>query len=342
MRRAASFALGAAAVFVLSTMAAAAPAHAGPGDQVDTGPVGGANGVGARATYRVTVTGDIKGGTGSVTAGVPPACWWGTTGRDADQFSNEYHDYARLLRGFGSYVWYGMPHLGQVDDAVADQRAGNAGQWYSYQCRAGVNLDETFREQYSLGPYSTNPVVPVFYRWVRNGAPVPGGYVSPQDLVEVAMRYIRLLPPRIGRSPGGNAITELATWLWVSADDAKVKRVRAQAGPVWVEVTAPSQGVTFSAPYAGSTTCAPGDATTVYTPGATDSPCTLTWTRASWDGPYPLTATNSWYATYTASDGTAGPVPDQPAPQTSTEQVRVVETQVVGNGGGQRWAPGPR
>jgi hypothetical protein len=338
----ASFAVGAAVV--LATFAAVTPAAAsGPGGQVPpTGPVGGGNGLGARATYQVIVTGDIVGGSGSIGVSVPPTCWWGVdpNGQDAQQFSQWYDDYALAQRPFGSEVWYGMPHPGQVGDALKDQQAGNAGQWYSYKCQPGTSLDEAFRTQYGMGPYSTNPTFPVWYQWVRNGQPVPAGYVSPQDLVKIAMRYIRLLPPKIGRSPGGDAITQLPTWLWVSADDAKVKRVRAEAGPVWVEVTAPSQGITFSSPYAGSVTCPPGEATTVYTPGATGSSCTLTWVRASWEGTYPLTVTNSWYASYAASDGSSGPVPNQPAPQTSTEPVRVVETQVVGNG--QRWSMQPR
>jgi hypothetical protein len=313
------------------------PAEAAPGDQAGTGPVGGGSTLGARATYQVHLSGDLRGGSGSISVGVPPTCWWAATGRDAQQFSQWYDAYAKAQRGFGSEVWYGMPHPGQVGDAV---QAAQAGQWYSYQCRAGVNIDEAFRAQYGLGSYATNPVFPVWYRFVPNGQPAPPGYVASRDLLEIVMRYIRLLPPTIGHSPGGNAITQLPTWLWVSADDAKVKRVRAEAGPVWVEVTAPSQGITFSAPYAGSTTCAAAEATTVYAAGAADSACTLTWLRASWEGPYTLTATNSWYATYTSSDGSGGAVPDQPAPQTSTEQVGVVETQVVQNGERWRMAPG--
>jgi hypothetical protein len=339
--RVASFAVGAAVV--VATFGAATPAvAAGPGGQVPpTGPVGGGSEVGAQATYQVRVSGDIIGGSSSVLVGAPQTCWWGLAnqGGDAQQFSQWYDGFAVANRAFGSEVWYGMPHPGQVSDAVQDQQAGNAGRWYSYRCRPGVTLDEAFRSQYGMGSYETNPTFPVWYRWVRNGQPVPAGFVSPQDLLEIAMRYIRLLPPKIGRSPGGDAITQLATWLWVGADDAKIKRVRAEAGPVWVEVSAPSQGITFSSPYAGSVSCPPGEATTVYTPGATDSSCTLTWVRASWDGPYPLTVSNSWYATYTGSDGSGGPVPNQPAPQVSTEQVRLVETQVVGNG--QRWSMQP-
>jgi hypothetical protein len=340
VRRIASFAVGAAVV--LATLGSVAPAAAsGPGGQVPpSGPTGGGNQLGAQASYQVRVSGDIKGGSGSISVSLPPTCWWAATGQDAKQFSQWYDDYTLQMRPFGSEVWYGMPHPGQVGDALSDQQAGNAGQWYTYQCRGGVDLDEAFRSQYGLGSWETNPTFPVWYQWVRAGQPVPPGYVSPQDLLEIAMRYIRLLPPRIGRSPAGDAITQLATWLWVTADDAKVKRVRAEAGPVWVEVTAPSQGITFSSPYAGSVTCPPGEATTVYTPGATGSRCTLTWVRASWDGSYPLTVTNSWYASYTASDGSGGAVPNQPAPQTSTEQVRVVETQVLGNG--QRWSGQPR
>jgi hypothetical protein len=335
----ASFAAGAAVV--LAAVAAVTPAAAsGPGGQVPpTGPVAGGDHVGVQATYPVHVSGDIKGGSGSVGVSVPPTCWWAATGQDAQQFGQWYDAYAAAQRGLGSEVWYGMPRPDQVDAALRDQQAGNAGQWYVYRCRAGVNLDEAFRTQYGLGSSAADPAFPVWYQWVRDGQPVPAGHVAPQDLLDIAMRYIRLLPPVIGRSPGGDAITQLATWLWVTADDAKLKRVRAEAGPVWVEVTAPSQGITFSSPYAGSVTCPPGEATTVYTPGATGSSCTLTWVRASWQGPYPLTVTNSWYATYTASDGSGGAVPNQPAPQTSTEPVRVVETQVVGNG--QRWSRQP-
>jgi hypothetical protein len=342
VRRVVSFAVVAAVS--MAVLSAVTPAHAGPGDQAGSGPVGGGDRIGARATYQVHVSGDIRGsaGSGSITVGAPPTCWWAATGQDSAAFDRWYQDYAVAQRGFGSEVWYGMPGPGKVGDAIRDQQAGHAGQWYSYRCgSANTPIDEIFRAQYGMPAYPAGGW-PVFYQWVRDTGPVPGGYVAPQDLLDIAMRYIRLLPPTIGRSPGGDAVTQLATWLWVSADDAKVKRVRAEAGPVWVEVTAPSQGIDFSAPYAGSTTCAPGDATTRYTAGATDSACTLTWTRASWEGPYPLTATNSWYATYTASDGSGGAVPNQPAPQTSTAQVRVVETQVVDNGGtGQRWAVGP-
>jgi hypothetical protein len=338
VRGVASFAV--AAGVVLAALGAVSPAYADPGGQ-SGGPTGGGNRLGAQATYTVHLTGDLKGGTGSgsISVGVPPTCWWGSTGQDATQFDAWYTNYQEVNKGFGSEVWYGMPGHGKVEDAMKDQQGGHAGQWYAYQCRtADTPIDTIYRQQYGLPPYPAGGW-PVFYQWIRNGDPVPPGYVAPVDLVEVIMRYIRLLPPEIGRSPGGDAVTQLATWLWVSADDAKIKHVRADAGPAWAEVTAPSQGIQFSAPYAGSTTCAPGDATTRYAAGATSS-CTLTWTRASWEGSYTLTATNSWYATFVASDGTGGPVPNQPAPQTSTEQVRVVETQVIGSG--ERWAPGPR
>ncbi len=333
MRRLAVTVVGVLAVGILG----AVPAAAGPGDQAapPSGPAGDRGGIGATATYQVRISGDVKGsaGSGTVSVGVPPTCWWGSTGKDATRFGQDYRDYAAAVRGYGSYVWYGMPGGIAVDDATADQQAGNAGQWYSYRCRSDVNLDESFRKQYGLAPYPAGGF-PVWYRWVRDGEQPPPGYVAPQDLLEVAMRYIRLLPPVIGRSPapGQDAITRLPTWLWVTADDVKVKRVRAEAGPVWVEVTAPSDGIAWSSPYAGATVCAPGQATTAYRPGATDSPCTLTWQRASWQGAYALTATNSWTATYADSDGGAGAVPDQPGPQSSQQQVRVTEVQVV-NGG---------
>src|SRR5205823_11093132 len=98
---------------MLGALGGVAPAWADPGGQVPpSGPVGGNGGIGARAVYQVHLSGDLKGGGGAMSVGVPPTCWWAPTGKDAQQFSDWYDYYAQMQRGFGSEVWYGMPHPG--------------------------------------------------------------------------------------------------------------------------------------------------------------------------------------------------------------------------------------
>ena len=56
---------------MLVSLGATVPAFAdGPGGQVPpTGPVGGGNRIGASATYQVHLSGDLRGGSGSISVG---------------------------------------------------------------------------------------------------------------------------------------------------------------------------------------------------------------------------------------------------------------------------------
>ena len=336
MRRGAALlaaaALGAAASLTLIAGPAGA-AGGGPSGQATPSTDGSTLGVRAE----VRLSGDViaSAGTGAMTVSVPPACWWESSGMDAEAFI-KYWDDSALANHDHSYAFWGMPSHSAAEEAVARQKSGGKQvTWYQYRCRSDIAYEEMLK----LNANPTNGFfgVPAIYQPVVAGAPGPAAVVSVADLRDIAQKYMRLLKPTMTRAPGAGlpAIVQLPTWYWADPDDVKTKLVRAEAGPVWAEVRADSLSVEFASPAASpsSVACADQAALVRWADGMSESAssCTLTFPQTTGArGSYTVTATNTWFADWQSSDGGGWrAVPRQPAPLLSQQQLQVAETQVV-------------
>jgi hypothetical protein len=333
-------ALSAATLLSLGGSSGAAPPNDGPGGQA-TSPSTDGSTLGVRAEVRLT--GDLRsgGGTSSATVSVPPTCWWESTSMDANQFKDYYDSYMRSINygnggGPSVYADWGQPMEADVQAAVDRQNVTGAPlTWYRFQCQHDTGYEE--KVGLNRNPLAGREQVPAIYQPVAAGDPVPAAAVGVADLRDVAQEYLRLLPPVLKRSPqvGLPAIARLPTWLWATPDDVKTKLVRAEVPGVWAQVRADSTGIEFAATAAdpARVNCVDAAALVAYQPGMAedDSTCTLTFPNASGvSGQFAVTATNVWFADWHSSvDGAFQPVPQQPAPQVTTMQLQVAETQTV-------------
>lgn len=329
----AATALLTAGVTLLAQPAAADP-PTGPGGQAPPSTSGSTLGVRAE----VHLTGDLIAsvGPGSMTVGVPPTCWWESSGMDAEAFLKYWDDDA-LANHDHSYAFWGMPFRTAAEDALKQQQGtGKQVMWYQYRCRNDVSYEEMLK--LNQNPNQGFFGVPAILQPVVAGTPPPAAMVSVEDLRDIAQRYMRLLKPTITRAPaaGQPGIVRLPTWYWVAPDDVKTKLVRAEVQGVWAEVRGDSLNVEFasSAASPASVACADAAALVAWSAGKSEdaSSCTLTFPQTSGaGGQFTVTATNTWYADWHSSDNSAWQaVPQQPAPQTSQQQLQVAETQVVG------------
>jgi hypothetical protein len=284
----------------------------------------------------VHLTGDVMAGVGSGgVVGVPPACWWESF-KSAQDFLAYWNADAAANHDH-SYAFWGMPSQQAVQDSIDKEKAtGKPITWYAFRCRSDVSYEDSLK-------MNTNPNqgffgVPALFRPVAQGDPVPPATITVEDLRDVAQKYMRLLQPTVTRAPavGRPAIAKLPTWYWVTPDDVKTKLVRAEAAGIWAEVRADSQNVEFSSAGASPSTvdCADAAALVAWKPGMSEdaSSCTLSFPQTTGaGGQYTVTATNTWFADWHSIDNPAfQPVPQQPAPQVTTTQLQVAETQVVG------------
>jgi hypothetical protein len=334
MRRAlavvAAAGLGGALLVLLTRPAGAA--GGGPGGQAPPSTNGGS------ITVRVDVhlTGDLKGGASSGTVSAPPTCWWESTGMDAQQFL-DYWDADAAANHDHSYAFWGMPSREDAEAALKKQQAGTKIAWYGFKCRKDLSFEEwtKLNKNPNIGFFNA----PAIFMAIEPGQAPPPAAVDVADLRDIAQANMRLLQPVVTRSPkaGQPTIVHLPTWFWVTGDDVKTKLVRAEVDGVWAEVRADSTSVEFASAAASPSAveCADAGALVAYRGGMSEdaSSCTLTFPNSTGStGQDTVTATNTWFADWHSSeDGAFQPVPVQPAPQVTTLQLAVAETQVVGN-----------
>lgn len=156
--------------------------------------------------------------------------------------------------------------------------------------------------------------------------------ISSAMLAEFALAELTLPAPRIGMSPDGDHIVQLASWLWVDRTQWVPQDRTASAGPVTATVTATPVRVEWDMGSGDTVVCnGPGRRYRPRfegRPGATD--CKHTYRHSSAAQPdeaYDVTATMVWEASWSGSDGGGGDLGELTS-QTS-EAVRVAEVQAL-------------
>ena len=327
------------AVAAISLLVSPGTAQAGIEDASD----------GAGFGVRVGFSGDgAPSGGGSTVVRMPASCWWTPINYMGFQQDNpsswvEWYDtVVRELRdhAHAAIAYFQMGPRSMYEAAAASPNA-NALDLYGIDCRDDATYCSGILMSYAGTPQVYDPggcPVPVTHRFFAGATPQP--LVDPEDLAQVARDYMAIPDPVAERNPkldiaGGSTLVSLPTWFWVTNPDAVgaatggTRTIRAQAGPVWAEVVAPTSGLSINSP-AGGTSCSPDRAVRVYAPGANDSTgCTVAFDAASVryaDG-YPVDLSTSWSATWTGSGGTGGVLPG--LSRTVTTNVPVAESQAL-------------
>lgn len=334
-------------VFPSATLSASAAPNGTP----CTGCSAQQNGPGYNVTAAVHFSGDAApGGGGTVSMGVPAACWW-TANSQVPADPTKWVDwYLNYVTGLGpsstnvGYYWQaGTEDMWRA--AAARAAAGEALQVYTAQCRDSGDLCQlnafTGNPAQGVGPMGGACGVSAIAGFFPPGNP-PAPLVKPEDLAKLARDNMVIDAPNIDRNPkvgavGQGTLVGLPTWFWVTNPAAVggangTRTIRAEVGAVFAQVVAKTDGLTVTSP-AGGTSCPPTVATRAYSAGASDSSgCTVAFAKASvgYAGGYPVDASTAWAATWTGSGGTGGNL--EGLARNTQVQVPVAESQALVNG----------
>jgi hypothetical protein len=154
---------------------------------------------------------------------------------------------------------------------------------------------------------------------------------GPEGVAQQAVSLLRLPGPRIGISPGADAVqvVHVPSWLWIADDSWAARSATASAGGVTVTAIARPARVLWSTGDGGSVVCeGPGTRWTPdQRPAAASPTCGHTFTRSSAGaGRFTVRATITWNVSW-AGLGLTGTL--DPLTSTTATQVRVVEAPAV-------------
>jgi hypothetical protein len=143
----------------------------------------------------------------------------------------------------------------------------------------------------------------------RNGTPA----VTPQELLQVAMGELKVPTLRPGTAPplGRDGLVGLPEWFWIPRGEWHQVTVTVRAGPVWAEVIAAPERLTFlpGGGLAAASCAGPGAA---YRSGsAAGTGCWFSYDQSSALQPghaYQASVTVTWRVTWAGSGGTGGVV----------------------------------
>ena len=181
------------------------------------------------------------------------------------------------------------------------------------------------------------------------GVFVPGATAAvdaptPASLAQEAVNRMQLPAPGVRHNPPGDALVNLATWLWLEPSQWHPLRQRTAAGPVWAEVTAtpirsvwnPGDGTPALSCNGGGT---PYDTSKAPEQQSTD--CSHTYTTSSAGQPqagpdandrfFTVTVTVYWRVSWTGPGGSGGTLPVMT--RMSRFPLRVDERQALVTGG---------
>lgn len=168
-------------------------------------------------------------------------------------------------------------------------------------------------------------------RW-RATPPLGYRLPSPAVLARDALATLQIPLPTARHNPAPRAVVGLATWWWVEPGRARPLGARAQAGPVWAEVTVRPVSTTWT-PGDGSDAVRCAGAGTPFPAESTD--CSYTYDRSSAGQPrarsgdpsYTAQVSMTWEVTWRGSGGTSGTLPA--ITRTTSFPVAVMEWQSV-------------
>ena len=210
------------------------------------------------------------------------------------------------------------------------------GRWYRIACKypgdpsdAGANTAEYQEYWKAASEFHKNNPDRV---WVPSGETPPQPPVDPVVLARAVWKAVEVPPPSIDRNPKlGDAqatVVGLDTWVWATGQTPQTVTVQATLGTTSVTVTATSDGLRLQAPDAVSSCTGFG---TAWQAGMAEgtSDCTIEFTRSSahLGGTTPVTASVSYSATWTSTNGSSGTL--DPATTTSTTNIPVTEIQTI-------------
>lgn len=293
------------AVAALISLALTSPASAGRGDGS-----GGSTGDGSvGATAQINVTGDVKGGGGTVQASAPAICWW-----EPIELST---DGAAALATM--FAFFGLPFdAAAIAEIVEDEESGVELEWYGRKVREGATdaqIEAAGCNDFS-GPYQGLFIGSIIRPFEPGNPPEP--LPDPEEMADVAFESIDLAGPELSWNPkvnalGGGTLVNLPTWFWVTnpgpavggGDGERSVTATAAAGgsSVSVTVTARADRLQIASP-GGAVTCSTAQAQTAYARGVSESSaCTLPFTRSSggYDAGFPVRATVAWTASWTGT-----------------------------------------
>lgn len=306
------------------------PASAGSG-YTDTA----ATGSGYRAEASVRYSGDAAPG-GAAPRPLPPRCWWdeveGAPAQDPAAMAGWFARAAAERTARGTAGELGAP--ADWEEAVAREQGGEDLTWYRARCAGDAgegDLLELTGRTYSAGPDLDLPVV--FGAFPAGRPPAP--LLDPRELARRSAEEMVIARPWVERNPRSSeedaSLVGVPTWFWVDEEvvggPAGTRTIRAEAGGLWVEVTATTRGLRLEAP-SETVVCDPVRATRAWSPGAADADgCTVTFQRSSAGSPggAPVEVSTRWSATYRASDGSSGELED--IVRTAEVAVPVAESQ---------------
>lgn len=199
-----------------------------------------------------------------------------------------------------------------ADDTVTKAYGMGGARRYSATGRWLMNVCE------GIGPVAINgvPIVP------------EGGRVIPGELAQEAAASIPIPAPQMVTSPAsGRLIVQVPTWLWIDGGWWEPYSATASTGRVSATVTATPVRVVWSTGDGATVACAAGVA---WQPGiaedATD--CAYTYTTASGDAGFVLSAVVEIELAWTSNIGESGTL--DPITRTGTQTVQVGEIQAIG------------
>jgi hypothetical protein len=334
---------GAAAGLVLG---GAAPALAGPTDQISPGNDGRNVSVvvvdvkGNGLVHGPGGAADGPGGTRPVSEEVPTPCYW-TSGNGAYTGQKFYDSYYQN----GKAQNFNVLGLKLPSDEQIAEHKDDEGYWYFVgQTDAGGQFSAEDQAKCDRELQAATGAGYVFVAAGQNPPPLPEAVIPASVLALIARQQIGAPDPGVDRSPGGNSIVGVDTYFWVQdtgdpADGFVALEVTATAGDNTATVVATPE--VFTVTLDGRTVeCDATQAKTKWRRGLADgSGCTLAPARSSagQEGQqFEVTAATSYSVAWSGNedgvDVPGGPLPPDIGGE-ATFGMQVAEVQAVVTGG---------
>ena len=276
-------------------------------------------------------SGTPSGGGGPTTQStttVHPVCWYepGMTGPELSQWatSKEGQKVAAVNK------------LSLSEDFPDWNKRGSdlGGRWYNPTCSSHF-----FNGDQQAFSKTLDDFVHKGHVWVPAGEQPPTPLIDGATLAQAAWKSVTIPSPTVETNPKigafGATLVGMDTWVWATGHTLKTVTATASAGSASANVTASSAGLQLSAPD-GRPSCQGFGIPWHRGLPEGSSPCTIFFTRSSahLGGTTPLTVSVAYSATFTASDGTSGPLDG--ITTTNTISIPVAEVQTLNTSGSTR------
>jgi enoyl reductase len=263
-----------------------------------------------------------NGYTGAVNGSIPipaPPCWMQPWMTAAEMYSY-FETYIAAGNTGGGAAW--APFAQQI---IQLYKQNAQGEWW------GSNFDGSLAGSSCVGNL---PLI----QWVPAGAPPPLGWIPPRTLAWLALSRLTPAPPALSTNPRGRSYVDLPTFVTATIPRGDPLSVTASVpGESETVVATPlTQGALVLSASGGTPTppCGPfGSAYSAARMAATGPggamDCGVTYSAPSVGGPYPLSGTLYWQATWNGQ--LLAPPPDLAATGAAVP-IAVAEVQSINRG----------